>query len=107
MKERRVFEIIFDDSALDHMEAVESKYDSPIREAIEERLAYEPDVPTRNRKPLLRETSIGATWEMRCGPNNRFRIFYDVDRGERLVVVLAIARKEGNRLFIGKERFQL
>ena len=107
MKGRRAFEIVFDDSALDHMDAVESKYDSQIRKTIEEQLVYEPNVPTRNRKPLLHETAIGATWEVRCGPNNRFRIYYDVDSDERLVVVLAIARKQGSQLFIGKERFQL
>jgi mRNA-degrading endonuclease RelE of RelBE toxin-antitoxin system len=107
MNRGRRFEIIFDELALEHMEAIDSKYDSEIREAIEERLTFEPDVPNRNRKLLLRATSIGATWEVRCGPDNRFRIFYDVDRREREVVVLAIARKEGNRLFIGKERFQL
>jgi mRNA-degrading endonuclease RelE of RelBE toxin-antitoxin system len=107
MKGQRAFEIIFQDSALDHMAAIDRKYDSQFRKAIEEQLSHEPDVSTRNRKPLLIETAIGATWEIRCGPNNRFRIFYDVDRDQRLVVVLAIARKEGNRLFLGKERFQL
>ena len=45
--------------------------------------------------------------EVRCGPNNRFHIFYDVHSDERVVVVLAIARKEGSSLFIGKEKFQL
>jgi mRNA-degrading endonuclease RelE of RelBE toxin-antitoxin system len=107
MKGKRAFEVVFDATALDHMEAIESKYDAQIRKAIDEQLAHEPDVPTRNRKILLRETSIGATWELRCGPDNRFRIYYDVYAEERLVVVLAIARKEGDRLFIGKERFHL
>jgi mRNA-degrading endonuclease RelE of RelBE toxin-antitoxin system len=106
MKERRVFDVIFDDLALDHMEAIESKYDRQIRKVIEEQLNHEPDVPTPNRKRLLRGTTIGATWEVRCGPNNRFRIFYDVQISEHLVIVLAIAQKIGNSLFIGKERFQ-
>jgi len=46
-----------------------------------------------DRKPLARATTIGATWALRCEPGNRFRIFYDVHRDERVVVVLAIARK--------------
>jgi hypothetical protein len=47
------FRVIFDALALEHMEAIESKYDSLIRRTIEEQLRREPDVPTRNRKPLV------------------------------------------------------
>ena len=57
---------------------------------------HEPDIPARNRKPLLRGAAIGATWELRCGPGNSFRIFYDVHRDQHLVVILALARKVGN-----------
>ena len=89
-----------------HTDAIGSTYDSLSRSTVEEQLIHEPDIPTRNRKPLLRETAIGATWEVRCGPGNRFRIFYDIHRDQRLVVVLAIARKAGNQLFVGKEKFE-
>lgn len=106
MSRRPAFEVIFDALALDHMEAIGSTYDALIRRTVEQQLIHEPDVPTRNRKPLLRETAIGATWEVRCGPGNRFRIFDDVHREERLVVVLAIARKVRNQLFVGKEKFE-
>ena len=106
MSRRLVFEVIFDVLALDHMEAIESKYHSLIRRTVVKQLISEPDTPTRNRKPLLREAAIGAAWEVRCGPGNRFRIFYDVHRDQRLVVVLAIARKVRNQLFVGKEKFE-
>ena len=106
MSRRLAFEVIFDALALDHMDVIGSKYDSLIRRTVEEQLIHEPDTPTRNRKPLLRETAIGATWEVRCGPGNRFRIFYDIHRDQRLVVVLAIARKVRNQLFVGKEKFE-
>lgn len=106
MSRRPAFEVIFDLLALEHMEAIERKYHSLIRRTVEEQLFSAPDTPTRNRKPLLRETAIGAAWEVRCGPGNRFRVFYDVHRDQRLVVVLAIARKIRNRLFVGKERFE-
>jgi hypothetical protein len=106
MSRRPAFEVIFDLLALEHMEAIERKYHSLIRRTVEAQLLSEPDTPTRNRKPLLRETAIGAAWEVRCGPGNRFRVFYDVHRDQRLVVVLAIARKIRNRLFVGKERFE-
>jgi len=101
------FEVVFDVQALDHMDAIERKYHSLIRRTVDQQLRAEPDTPTRNRKPLLRETAIGATWEIRCGPGNRFRIFYEVHRDQRLVGVLAIARKIGNHLFVGKEAFEL
>ena len=106
MSRRPAFEVIFDVLALDHMEAIEPKYHSLIRKAVGEQLVSEPDTPTRHRKPLLRETAIDATWEVRCGPGNRFRIFYDVHRDQRLVVVLAIARRVRNLLFVGKESFE-
>jgi mRNA-degrading endonuclease RelE of RelBE toxin-antitoxin system len=106
MSKRPRFEVIFDVLALEHMKAIEKKYHSLIRRTIEEQLKSEPSTPTRNRKPLLRKTAIGVPWELRCGPSNRFRLFYDVHPEQRLVVVLAIARKIGNRLYVGKERFE-
>lgn len=90
---------------LDHMAAIERKHHSLIRKAIDQQLRFDPDLPTRNRKPLLRETALGAVWEVRCGPGNRFRVFYDVRHDQRRVVVLAIARKVRDELFVGKERF--
>jgi len=101
------FEIVFDELAIEHLDSVENKHLSLIRNAIQTRLRFEPNIETRNRKPLREPTTIGATWELRCGPNNRFRIFYDVHPEARIVVVLAIAVKVRDQLWIGKERFQL
>ena len=106
MRQQPAFEVIFDALALDHMDVIGSQYDSLIRRTVEEQLVHEPGTPTRNRKPFLRETAIGATWEVWCGPGNRFRIFYGIHRDQRLVVVLAIARKVRNQLFVGKEKFE-
>ena len=62
---------------------------------------------TRNRKPLEDLPGpCGSTWELRCGPNNRFRVFYEVFQGENAVWVLAIGLKERNRLFIEGEEFE-
>ena len=101
------YEIVFDELALDSIASIEDKYDSVIRDAIETQLAFEPDVETRNRKPLQRPTALAATWELRCGPNNRFRIFYDVAPDERVVTVLLIAVKIRNQLWIGKDKLDL
>lgn len=64
-------------------------------------------VSTRNRKPLRIPNTLNATWELRCGANNRYRVFYDVDVEDDFVVVLAVGRKVGNRLMIGSEEFLL
>ena len=58
---------------------------------------------TRNRKPLKRPVIFGAKWELRLGPNNRFRVFYRVDRDRGEVILLAIGEKIGTQLFIGGE----
>jgi hypothetical protein len=51
--------------------------------------------------------TLAEAWELRFGPDNRFRVFYRV-QGEALRVdVLAIGEKRGNRLFIGGEEFEL
>src|SRR5262245_18409803 len=106
MPRPRAFEVICDVLARDHIETIESKYHSLIRRMVEDHLIFEPDAPTPNRKPLLLETVIAATWELRCGPWHRFRLLYDVHRIRRLVVVLAIARKVREQLFVGKEKFE-
>ena len=36
----------------EHLRAIDAKYDSLIRSKIEEQLTHEPDVETRNRKPV-------------------------------------------------------
>ncbi|HHB90382.1 MAG TPA: addiction module toxin RelE [Anaerolineae bacterium] len=76
-----------------------------IRRHIENHLLYEPDVVARNRKPL-RQPAL-STWELRFGPNNRFRVFYDVDREAHEVYILAIGVKIGNRLIIDNEEIEL
>ncbi len=107
MRKGSRYEIVFDELALESMAQIEDKYDSVIRDAIETQLAFEPDIETRNRKPLKELDALAATWELRCGPNNRFRIFYDIDPDERVVTILLIAVKIRNQLWVGKERFEL
>jgi mRNA-degrading endonuclease RelE of RelBE toxin-antitoxin system len=64
---------------------------------------YEPLTETRNRKPI-RENKI-APWELRIGS---LRIFYEVVSQESDVVrILAVGRKEGNRLIIAGEEVEL
>lgn len=75
--------IVYDTAVKGHIRNVDAKYHSLIRKTIEQRLSYKPDVETRNRKPLKRPVEFAATWELRFGSDNRFRVFYDVDIEQR------------------------
>jgi mRNA-degrading endonuclease RelE of RelBE toxin-antitoxin system len=90
---------------LDHLDAIERKYHRLIERTIAEQLSYTPEQITRNRKPLEEPGPFSATWELRFGPSNRFRVFYEVNAGERTVEILAIGVKERDRLIIGREEF--
>jgi len=91
----------------EYLKSIEPKYYSLIHSQIEALLLFEPDVETRNRKPLKRPGVFESTWEIRFGPENCFRVFYKVDRKEKQVNILAIGEKRGNRLFIGGKEIEL
>ena len=101
------YAIIYAPVVKTHLKARGKQYYSLIRRVIEEQLSYEPQVETRNRKPLRRPAWFGATWEIRFGPGNRFRVFYQVEEREKEVWVLAIGEKRGNRLIIGGEEIEI
>jgi mRNA-degrading endonuclease RelE of RelBE toxin-antitoxin system len=105
MANRGEYTVTFAPEALDHLDAIERKLHGVIESAIDEQLVFLPDKETRNRKPLEQPAPFEATWELRCGPGNRFRVLYDVDSEDRTVHVLAIGVKDRNRLFIGGEEF--
>src|SRR5258708_26598894 len=57
---------------------IDSKYHSLIRPTLQAQLRFEPNTEMRNRKPLERQVEFEANWELRFGPDNRFRVFYAV-----------------------------
>jgi len=104
MKEKEPFRLIYAPIVKGHLQAIERRYYSLIRTTIEDQLRFEPNVETKNRKPLKRPSIIGGQWELRFGPDNRFRVFYEVDEVTSEVHILAIGVKERDRLYIaGKE----
>ncbi len=107
MARRRKFSLIFAPETIEHLDVIEKKYHRLIRQAIAEQLSYTPDKATRNRKPLEEPSTLGATWELRCGPQNGIRVFYDTDVSESRVRILAIGVKEGSRLLVGREEIEL
>jgi hypothetical protein len=105
MAKKQPFALVYADDVKDHLRAIEAKYLSVIQTTIESQLLHEPDVETRNRKPLKRPVAFGADWELRLGPDNRFRVFYQVNLERREVRVLAVGVKDRNRLYFGGKEF--
>lgn len=101
------FTVIYPPIIKQHLKFIAAKYYSLICEAIETQLQFDPDAEKRNRKPLKRPVGFGARWEIRFGPNNRFRVFYRIDYEHRQVIVLAIGEKRGNRLLVGEEEIEI
>jgi mRNA-degrading endonuclease RelE of RelBE toxin-antitoxin system len=106
MNLKRPLELVYAPQVRDHLRAIERKYYGLIRQEIEAQLQFEPEVETRNRKPLKRAVAFEAEWEIRFGPNNRFRVFYEVDREASAVYILAIGVKVRDRLYIGGEEIE-
>lgn len=97
------YEIEFAESVREHLRSLTAGQRAIIFDAIEKQLVYEPLTETRNRK-LLRPNPI-APWELRIGD---LRVFYEVASDEPNVVrILAVGRKERNRLFIAGEVVKL
>ena len=107
MAKRTKFTLSFAPEAVEHLDRIESKHHGLLRRIIREQLTHTPTVETRNRKPLDQPAPFEASWELRCGPGNRFRVFYDVDSASRTVQVLAVGVKGRNRLLIGGEEYEL
>ena len=101
------YRLVYAPQVNQHLKAIEPKHYSLIRAEIENQLKFEPTVETTNRKPLKRPVNFEGEWELRFGPDNRFRVFYGVDMEYHEVYILAIGIKKGNRLFIGGEEIRL
>lgn len=107
MARRRPCTLVYARGVTEHLKAIDTKYDQLIREAIEEQLTFDPGVETRSRKPLRQPGPFAAQWEIRFGPDNRFRVLYDIDEAERAVQIVAIGEKDGHRLIVGGEEVEL
>jgi mRNA-degrading endonuclease RelE of RelBE toxin-antitoxin system len=99
------FALVFAPEVVEHLRSIGRKSQKIIQMTIDEQLASTPEKETRNRKLLEQPAPFGATWELRFGPKNRFRVFYEVDAHSHSVQILAIGIKERDRLFIGREEF--
>jgi mRNA-degrading endonuclease RelE of RelBE toxin-antitoxin system len=107
MPPQHAYTLIYAPITREHLRGIEKKHYSLIKDTIVERLSFEPDTQNRNRKPLTRPAFEAATWELRFGPENIFRVFYDVKAVDREVHILGIAMKIRDKLFIGGEEIDL
>ena len=107
MARRKPYTIVYARGVTEHLTSIGAKYDTLIRDTIEEQLQFEPGVETKNRKPLRSPAPFAAQWEIRLGPDNRFRVLYDIDEEQRTVQIVAIGEKKGNRLIVGGEEVEL
>ena len=107
MSPQQPYTIIYAPITQTHLRFIDKKYYSLIRDTIVDRLSYEPLEENRNRKPLKRPAFQEATWEIRFGPDNTFRVFYDVSADARQVAILAIGMKIRDKLYIAGEEIVL
>jgi len=107
MARRQAYTLVYARGVTKHLKSIDAKYDRLIREKMEEQLLFEQNVETKNRKPLRQPAPFAAQWEIRFGPDNRFRVLYDIEQEQHAVQIVAIGEKEGNRLLIGGEGVEL
>lgn len=107
MARQKPYELVYDVEIRRHLSKIPRKYHAMIEKNTEGQLRYEPEVETKNRKPLSRPSVLGSAWELRFGPDNCFRVFYRTNRETRQVYVLAVGMKVRDQLIVGGEIFKL
>ena len=97
------YHIEYSPDAEDHLRALTARQRAIVLDTVDEQLAYQPTVETRNRKPM-RPNPL-APWELRIG---NLRVYYDVEEDpEPVVYIRAVGVKERNRVRIGREVIEL
>jgi mRNA-degrading endonuclease RelE of RelBE toxin-antitoxin system len=92
-------EIRYVPAALEHLRFLRKHEQIRVLHEVETDLRHQPEVATRNRKPL-RPNPI-APWELRIG---HLRVYYDVQAEPDMV---AVGIKERNRVLIGGKEARL
>ncbi|HPM83737.1 MAG TPA: hypothetical protein PLF81_23690 [Candidatus Anammoximicrobium sp.] len=94
-----MFDIRFTESALGDIAWFRARHRQVVFDGIQQQLAEEPTVETRDRKKLRPNRT--AEWEVRI---EGFRVFYDADANKETVEVKVVGQKVRNRVFVrGKE----
>jgi mRNA-degrading endonuclease RelE of RelBE toxin-antitoxin system len=97
------YRIEYSPDAVDHLRGLSVREQRNLVDTVDEQLADQPTVETRNRKPM-RPNPI-APWELRAA---HLRKYYEVrEEPEPVVVVLAVGVKDRNVVRIGGEEIVL
>ena len=87
----------------EHLRVLTARQRAIVFDAVDDQLAHEPAVETRNRKPM-RPNPL-APWELRIG---ELRVYYEiVEDPEDVVTIVAIGVKERDRVLIGGKEIKL
>lgn len=98
-----VYRIAYSPAAEEHLRVLTALQRATIFDSVDEQLAQQPAVETRNRKPM-RPNPI-APWELRIGD---LRVYYGIEeKPENVVTILAIDIKDHNRVLIGGQEVEL
>jgi mRNA-degrading endonuclease RelE of RelBE toxin-antitoxin system len=96
------YRILYSLRARDSLRSLTARQRSLVVDGIDEQLASEPEVPTRNRKQM-RDNPL-APWELRIGT---FRVYYEVETQEETVTVIAVGVKKRDRVIVGGKEIDL
>jgi mRNA-degrading endonuclease RelE of RelBE toxin-antitoxin system len=97
------YAIVYSPVTIAHLRMITARQRRLVLDAVEEQLAHQPALETRNRKPM-RPNPL-APWELRV---EECRVYYDVvDEPEPVVTVLAVGIKVRARVIIGGEEVSL
>jgi mRNA-degrading endonuclease RelE of RelBE toxin-antitoxin system len=97
-----MFQIDFTPAAIEDLRSFRKHDQQQIIRGIEAQLRHQPTEQSRNRK-RLRPNQL-AEWETRIGD---FRVFYDVDTDYEVVKIEAVGYKQGSKLFVHGEEYEL
>ena len=96
-RRRTVYRIEYAPEAEAHLAGLTKREATTILDTVPRQLGHQPTLVTRNRKPL--EANPVAPWELRIGD---LRVYFDVvEEIEHVVRIVAVGRKERERVLIG------
>ena len=99
---KQPYRIEYSPPARDHLALLKANQRALVLDTVDIRLAHQPTVVTRNRKPL--QPNPLARFELRIGA---LRVYYEVDEMKRIVEIRAVGIKDRDRVFIGGEEIKL
>jgi len=89
-----MWELIYATSADKDLDRIKAYDLRQIHDAIMNNLCYEPNVQTRNRKPLrttgASPVDLREVWELRV---DKYRVFYRFNADEHVVTILYVRKK--------------